>query len=239
MTEKLRTNETAANPESEAAHWIRVLSISLFITAVIGSIPLSVKIHSFDFLGRALIPSGTILFSLSYLATDIICEIDGRRSAFRVVMAGLAMRIFFAIMILFSLYGDGIAGISNSVFWTADNESAFQFVFVSSQMIVFGGVIAFGVSSFVDVAIYGYLKTVHRGKNLLWVRNNVSTIVGQIVGTVIFVMIAFNQRIPLDGMLPLIYGQIVFKLMFAILDTPLLYIARNVATGRRIYDVSG
>jgi uncharacterized integral membrane protein (TIGR00697 family) len=225
--------------DSETAQWVRTLSFALFVTAVIGSIPLSVKVHSFDFLGGVLIPSGTILFSLSYLATDIICELDGRRSAFQVVVAGLVMRVFFSLMMLFSLYGEFVPGVSNAAFWSSENNSAFEFVLGSSQMIVVGGIIAFAISSFVDVSIYAYLKNAHSGKNLMWVRNNVSTIVAQVVGTVVFVLIAFSQRVPIEGLVSLIYGQVIFKALFALLDTPLLYLARNIASGRRIFDFSG
>ena len=219
--------------------WIILGAIGLFFTAVIGSIPLSVKVHSFDFLGGILIPTGTILFSLSYLATDIICELDGKKAAVRIVLIGIVMRAFLAFVTLFSLYGEDMAGISNAVFWSPENDNAFDFVIASSQMIIFGGIIAFAISSYVDVSIYSFFKRKHGSKNLLWLRNNLSTIVAQMVGTTIFVLIAFYGRLPLDAYFSIIAGQIAFKALFAVVDTPLLYMARNVGSGRRLFDLRG
>lgn len=218
---------------------IVAISVGLFYTAIIGSIPLSVKIHSFDFLGGVLIPTGTILFSLSYLATDIVNELSGRTEAFRLVFIGLFMRAFLALITVFSLSGEALPGISNAIFWSEDNNLAFDFVMGSSQLIILGGIIGFAVSSFVDVSIYSYLKSAHENKNRLWLRNNLSTMVAQAVGTTVFVMIAFSLRMPFEAMLPLIIGQIIFKCLFAIIDTPLLYIARNIALGNRLLNFSG
>jgi queuosine precursor transporter len=215
------------------------VATGLFYTAIIGSLPLSVKVHSFDFLGGVLIPTGTILFSLSYLATDVINEVRGRDSAFKVVVVGLLMRAFLALITLFSLDGEALPGITNALFWSEKNEEAFEFILGSSQFIILGGILGFAISSFIDVSIYSHLKKVHTAKNLLWLRNNLSTIVAQIVGTVVFVLIAFSFRMPMSAILPLIVGQIVFKCIFAIVDTPVLYIARNVAEKRPILDFSG
>lgn len=215
------------------------LATGLFYTAIIGSLPLSVKVHSFDFLGGLLIPTGTILFSLSYLATDIINEVDGRSNAMRVVFIGLIMRAFLAVITLFSLYGEDLSGISNFAFWSEENDAAFDFVIGSSQMVIVGGLLGFAASSLVDVGIYSFLKSRHNGKNLLWLRNNLSTVIAQIVGTTIFVLIAFSVRMPVSAMVPLILGQVAFKVLFALVDTPLLYLARNFATGRKALDLSG
>ena len=219
--------------------WVLLGAVALFFTAVIGSIPLSVKVHSFDFLGGILVPTGTILFSLSYLATDVICELDCKRSAVRVVLIGIVMRAFLAFLTLFSLYGEDIKGISNSVYWSAQNDMAFDFVVSSSQMIILGGIIAFAISSYADVSIFTFLKRKHGSRNLLWLRNNLSTIIAQAIGTTIFVLIAFYGRFPLDAYFSIIAGQIAFKTLFAIIDTPLLYLARNLGSSRSLFDLRG
>ncbi len=218
---------------------VLAIATGLFYTAIVGSIPLSVKVHSFDFLGGILIPTGTILFSFSYLATDVINELRGRSEAFKIVLIGLAMRAFLALITIFSLDGEALNGVSNAVFWNDENEAAFEFVIGSSQLVIVGGIFGFAASSFVDVAIYSYLKKVHEERNMLWLRNNLSTMVAQIVGTVVFVSIAFAYRMPFSAVVPLIIGQILFKCLFAIIDTPLLYFARNIATKRGVFDFSG
>lgn len=219
--------------------WIYLFATGLFFLAIIGSVPQSVKIHSYDFLGGILIPAGTVLFSMSYLATDVLCELYGRGQAFRIVMIGLLMRVFLVLTTYFTLFGEDISGISNSVFWSTSNDEAYDFVMGSSQLIVIGGIVGLAISSFVDVTLFSYFKKAHEGKNLLWLRNNVSTMIGQLVGTVVFVTIAFSSRFPMEALYSMVIGQVMFKILIAILDTPILYILRNLGSRRPVLDFSG
>lgn len=224
---------------TEDKSWVYIFAVGLFFLAVIGSVPQSVKVHSFDFLGGLLIPAGTILFSMSYLATDVLCELYGRDHAFKVVIIGLLMRVIFIITTYFTIFGDNIPGVSNAVFWSISNDEAYSFVMGASQLILIGGIVGLAVSSFVDVSIFSYLKKAHAGKNLLWLRNNLSTVVGQAVGTIVFVIIAFASRFPVEALFSMVVGQIAFKALVALIDTPILYILRNIGSKRPILDFRG
>ncbi len=218
---------------------IPLVAIALFFTALIGSVPLSVKVHSFEFLGNALIPAGTILFSLCYLATDILSEISERKTVLRVIFLGVFMRAFLIAFTFLALRLDQIPGIENAGFWTQDNENAFNFIMQSSQLVLLAGIVAFAFSSTVDVLVFHYFKSIHSQKNLLWFRNNISTIIAQLVGTVLFVIIAFGTRMNVSDLLPLILGQFLVKTLISIFDTPLVYLGRNIYYGRPLRDFSG
>ena len=98
--------------------------------------------------------------------------------------------------------------------------------------IFIAGFSAILVASLLDVYLFHYLKDLHEGRNLFWLRNNVSTFGGQLVNSTLFVVIAFYTTLTPGQLLSAVVGQIVVKWVIAlILDTPLAYLARNYGQG--------
>lgn len=157
--------------------------------------------------------SATLLaFSITFWITDVVSEIYGKRAAKKVVWAG-----FWTILLVYMLIKIAIVWPS-APFWK--DQSAYQKIFGGSLRIITGGVIAYLVSQFHDVWAYHFLKDITKGK-YLWLRNNLSTMVSQLINTVIFVTIAFYGIQPVGK---IIIGHYIGKVLVAALDTPFIYL---------------
>lgn len=218
-----------------------VFSVSLFITCLICGAVLAIKPIDVSIFGASvLVPVGTFAFALTFTATDVISEVWGRRSALTVVFVGLAIR--FLVLLLFVMgmaVDDRMPFVHQASIWSDENDAAFEFVLSGVNRANIAGMAAFGLSAVADVMIYHFFKKRDVGKNRLWLRNNVSTIIAQIVNSAVFILVAFGGAVALASLVSLIIGQVLFKAATALLDTPLVYILRNLATRRKLFDFSG
>lgn len=187
-----------------------------------------------------LVPAGTLAFCLTYLATDVISEVWGRGYALCVVLTGVAMRFVMAVLILYAMHLEDIAGfVSAAPSWTAERQAEFVSVFSSGIRTNFAGLVAFLVSALADVLIFHHLRQRDMGRNRLWLRNNLSTMVSQVLNSTIFITVAFGGIESWAAIGSLILGQVVVKLFVAAVDTPLVYLLRNIAEGRSLTDMRG
>lgn len=187
-----------------------------------------------------LVPAGTLAFCFTYLATDVISEVWGRGYALCVVLTGVAMRFVMAVLILYAMHLEDIAGfVSAAPSWTAERQAEFVSVFSSGIRTNFAGLVAFFVSALADVLIFHHLRQRDMGRNRLWLRNNLSTMVSQILNSTIFIAVAFGGIESWAAIGSLILGQVVVKLLAAAVDTPLVYLLRNIAEGRPLTDMRG
>lgn len=213
----------------------------LFMVSLVLAAITAVKIQAFHFGPlTVLVPAGTLAFGLTYLATDVISEVWGRGYALCVVVTGVLMRVLILILLLYAMYAeDVIPFITVGGNWSETQQDAFVQVFASGNRTNFAGMVAFGVSALADVLIFHHLRERDAGKNRLWLRNNISTMASQIVNSTIFISVAFAglQTWPVIG--SLILGQVLVKLMVAAFDTPVVYLLRNIAEGRKLTDLRG
>lgn len=221
--------------------FILFLCVGLFMVSLVLAAITAVKIHEFNLFGFAiLVPAGTLAFGLTYLATDVISEVWGRAYAYMVVLAGLAMRFLMLVLILYAVELEDVAPfVTNAAVWTAEQEASFEALFATSNRINIAGMVAFATSALTDIFIFHRLKVREAGRNLLWLRNNISTMTSQVFNTLIFITVAFGGTLPWSAIGSLILGQVIVKLLVAAFDTPLVYVLRNLAQGRRLLDLSG
>ena len=176
---------------------------------------------------------GIIAYPVTFLATDLISEIYGRRRANTVVGAGFVVSVFIPLVVWIANYAPTYAESP------VDAES-FNVVFGLLPGVVFGSMVAYLVAQFVDVQIFEFWRRLTDGK-YMWLRNNGSTFFSQGVDTVLVVTIALVIWPEVDGnpaTTPLGYetwqgivvGQYLFKLGIAALDTPLFYVATHYLT---------
>ena len=212
----------------------------LFMVSLVLAAITSVKIQAFNFGPlTVLVPAGTLAFGLTYLATDVISEVWGRGYALCVVLTGVAMR-FVLLLLLYAMHAEDVFPfITTAGNWTETQQAAFVDVFASGNRTNFAGMVAFGVSALADVMIFHHLRIRDAGKNRLWLRNNVSTIVSQIFNSAIFISVAFAGMQTWTVIGSLILGQVIVKLLVAAFDTPAVYLLRNIAEGRRLTDFTG
>jgi len=163
--------------------------------------------------GGIIVPAAVLAYALTFPITDAICEVWGRKRANALVLAGFATSLVTAAMIRLALW------MPAASFWTM--QEAFGDLLSSNFRIVAASMVAYLISQFHDVWAFSYWKKVTGGKHL-WLRNNASTVVSQLLDTVIFITLAFWGVWP--EILPVIIGQFTVKILIAFADTPLVYL---------------
>jgi uncharacterized integral membrane protein (TIGR00697 family) len=163
------------------------------------------------------ISAGIIPYPITFLVTDIISEIYGRKKANSVVLSGL----FASIFVL------GIVMVANNVTateWSPVNDTTFSNVFGLTGIAVGASMLAYLLAQFVDIRIFHFWKNLTKGKHL-WLRNNASTFSSQLVDTAtVLLLLCVARAIAWDKFWILLLNGFLFKVIMALIDTPILYI---------------
>ena len=197
----------------KSSDWQRGMSyLALLACIYAGSLVLAAVMASKIIrVGPIVVPAGVLAYCLTFLITDVISEIWGKEQAQTVVMGG-----FITLVLVFALTTASIVWPPAS-FWP--HQQAYQTILGSSARIMVASLTAYLFSQYHDVWAFHFWKRV-TSERFLWLRNNASTIVSQLLDSVVFITIAFYGSMPV---MPLIVGQWVFKVGIALLDTPLVY----------------
>ena len=171
------------------------------------------------------ISAGIIPYPITFLVTDIISEIYGRKKANSVVLSGL----FASIFIL------GIVMVANSVQateWSPVNDATFSNVFGLTGIAVGASMLAYLLAQFIDIRVFHFWKKLTNGKHL-WLRNNASTFSSQLVDTAtVLVLLCFAGGIAWDKFWVLLLNGFLFKVIMALIDTPIIYLVINLIRKR-------
>ncbi len=160
---------------------------------------------------------GILPYPITFLITDIISEMYGRKKANQVVTAGIFASFFSMGIILLANY---VPAIESSPI----NDETFNQVFALSPIAVFASMIAYLIAQYIDVGIYHFWKKLTKGKHL-WLRNNFSTFLSQFVDTVVVVgLLCVFKILPWHLFSGLVISGFIFKLIVALLDTPFMYL---------------
>ena len=227
-------------PEIDRETCVRYCCVAGFISCLLISATTASKVYLLN-LGffELVIPVGTSLYAITFLCTDVISETAGRRHAFVVVLTGFFARIFALIFLYFAVNVPGAEGL-----WNYQNEYALILLGTGGEgagRILAAGIITYPISQGLDIVLFHTLHKRHRGKNMLWFRNMASTCTSQSVDSACFICLAFLGRdeFTFKMLVIMILGQIVVKWIVALLDTPLVYLVRNIAKGRPLLDFQG
>ncbi len=185
-----------------------VLLVSLFTGSLVIASVISSKIIS---IGGIVLPAGILAYCITFVASDVISEIWGKEKARQVVFGGFAALVVCLGLIHLALSWPG------AVFW--DNQEAYDSILGTAPRIIMASLAAYLVSQNHDVWAFHYWKKMFQGRHL-WIRNNLSTAGSQVIDSIIFITLAFYGIMPL---IPLIAGQILIKIIIALLDTPVVY----------------
>lgn len=187
--------------------------MALFVTVLLVSNTVAVKITH---IGPFYFDGATILFPIAYIFGDILTEVYGYKRSRIVVWTGFA-----ACAIMSFVYW--LVGILPSADdWSG--QSAYMSILGQTPRIVAASLAAYWCGEFVNAFILAKMKIATGGRHL-WSRTIGSTLAGQGVDTVIFVLIAFTGVIPGNLLLYMILSNYVFKTAFEVLATPLTYAA--------------
>ena len=174
-------------------------------------------------LGPLAVEAGIFAFLLLVITSSSVAELHGRDTANRLVLIGFVPLIVSLLLSLLVLAVPAADGMDPA------RLSAFETVMGGTPRIWLGGILAYGVSTFLNVTIFSRLKASEGGR-LLWLRSAVASVLSQIVDTLIFITIAFYGVFPIGE---LILGQMLAKVVLSIvLVPPLIYFF--VALGRRL-----
>jgi queuosine precursor transporter len=161
---------------------------------------------------------GIFIVPILFLITDIIEEVHGKKKAKLFVYVGL-------VALLFTLFFTFLAiALPPEATW--GSQEAYEDVFGVSIRIMIASFIAFFISQVHDVWAFSFWKKKTNGKHL-WLRNNLSTAVSQLIDTTIFMFIAFYQITPkfdVSFVISIIIPYYLLKVLFSIFDTPFVYL---------------
>lgn len=189
---------------------------ALFIAALITCNLIANKFISIDLGFKTfVISAGVLPYPLTFLITDILSELYGQKRTTHVVLSGL----FASIFVLFILWlGAQFPAIEGS---PIDDET-FNQVFQNAWRVIAASMMAYIVAQLIDVRLFHFWKRVTKGE-MLWVRNNFSTVISQFIDTTLVVVILFFGVESWSTMGSYISDGWLFKVIFAALDTFMIY----------------
>ncbi|WKB80102.1 queuosine precursor transporter [Cellulophaga lytica] len=160
---------------------------------------------------------GVLPYPVTFLLTDLISEIYGKKNANQIVVAGI-FASFFSLLIVY------LASSAQATSWSSVNNAMFKDVFGNTILAVTASMLAYLFAQFVDIQVYHFWKKLTQGKHL-WLRNNFSTFFSQLVdtGTVLLLLCSFGE-IAWDKFTGLLISGFIFKIIIAFVDTPFLYL---------------
>jgi len=160
---------------------------------------------------------GILPYPITFLITDLISEIYGKKRANDIVIVGVFASLFSLLIIY-------VASIVPATSWSPVNDSLFNTAFGNSTIAVFASMITYLFAQFVDIHIYHFWKRLTKGKHL-WLRNNFSTWFSQFIDTfTILSLLCSFGIIDWANFKGLLISGFLFKVFVALLDTPLLYL---------------
>ena len=184
---------------------------AFFVAVLLISNIASTKIIDFGFFS---LDGGVIVFPLSYIFGDILTEVYGYKKSRKVIWLGF----FSAFIMSAALIIVGI--LPPSAEW--GNQDAYEKILGLTPRLVLASLIAYFTGEFTNSFILSKMKIITKGK-WLWTRTIGSTLFGQIVDTVIFIIVAFYGILPTDLLVSLILANYVIKTGVEILFTPVTY----------------
>lgn len=203
-----------------AAQRIYLILAALFIASLVVSNLIFQKFFYWDFFGIYTfeISVGILPYPITFLITDIISEVYGKRKANQVVTAGI-FASFFSMLIVY------VSEAVPATNWSPINDLLFNKVFGATAIAVLASMMAYLIAQYIDIQIFHFWKRVTKGKHL-WLRNNFSTFLSQFVDTfTVLVLLCSFGKIDWDLFGPLLASGFLFKILVAVMDTPFLYAA--------------
>lgn len=160
---------------------------------------------------------GLLALPLTFVINDIVCEVAGKERARNFVRVGIVVLIILLAYV-------GIArALPPAGFY--QNNAAYRIVFGNSLRVIVASLSAFAISEFMDVLVFNAVRR-KWGTRRFWLRNNVSNIIGQLIDTTVFIIIAFYHVSPAYDarkMVAIIVPYWLLKIFFSVVETPFAY----------------
>jgi len=198
------------NPSEKNYKYFGTLSV-FFVSVLLISNVASTKIVDF---GWFTFDGGTLLFPLSYIFGDIMTEVYGYRKARRVIWLGFFSALMMSIVFIV------VGKLPPAADW--GNQAAYDAILGLTPRIVLASLFAYACGSFSNSLILAKMKIWTKGK-YLWMRTIGSTVVGELVDSTLFILIAFLGILPPSLLITLILSNYIFKTLVEVVLTPVTY----------------
>ena len=203
--------------------------LGLFIWVPISSILANIQVVLLVNLFGFETTLGNIMYAGGFLVTDILSENYGEEEAKSAVKLG-----FFSMIVTAILMKIAVSFAPSTVQEGAENFQSLKMIFDFLPRILFAGLIAYGISQRHDVWAYKFWKNRFPSKKHIWIRNNMSTLVSQLIDNLVFTAIAFAGVYPLEVLVEIFLVTYVMKVIVATCDTPFVYLASYLKDKRKI-----
>jgi hypothetical protein len=185
--------------------------VALFITCLIAANITGVKLISvFD----QVLNAGIVIFPVSYILGDVLTEVYGYRETRRVIWLGFLCNLIVVAAIWVGLV------LPAASFW--DGQEAYERILGATPRILGASFLAYLVGEFANAVVLAKMKVATEGR-FLWARTIGSTLVGQGLDSLVFIMLAFAGTIPPAALAGLIVTQWLVKSAYEAAATPLTY----------------
>lgn len=171
---------------------------------------------------------GNIVYASSFLATDILSELYGRRAAIKGVAIGFFSLVVMTVLMQFAL--------SFAPHESDFSQEALKTLFGLLPRIAGASLLAYLVSQTHDIWMYNFWKDRYPSTRMLWLRNNASTVVSQLLDSAIFSFVAFVGVFEMNIVIDIWITTCIFKWVVAFADTPFIYAAVKMAPAIRDND---
>ncbi|MFC6040195.1 queuosine precursor transporter [Paenisporosarcina macmurdoensis] len=163
---------------------------------------------------------GNAVYGSIFLVTDILNEKYGKKEAKKAVWLGFSslimMTIIMQVVLQFEPAPDDFA------------QESLTTIFGLIPRIALGSMIAYIISQYTDVFIFSFLRKLFPSDGAFWIRNNGSTMLSQLLDTLIFTSIAFLGVYPTDVWISIFISTYVLKFLVSIVGTPFGYLAKRI-----------
>lgn len=203
-----------AKPGNEYSFWFVVVT-AVFTTSLITANIIAVKLVGV--LG-VVIPAGVIIFPISYIFGDILTEVYGYSRARRVIWLGFLCNLMVVTAIWFAQI------LPSASFW--DGQAAYERILGFTPRLLTASFLAYLVGEFANSFILAKLKIATKGR-WLWTRTIGSTLVGEGLDSLVFIVAAFVGTIPSAAIVSTILTQWLLKSAYEAAVTPLTYLIIN------------
>lgn len=202
-----------------AALFVGSLLIANIITFKLFSIPLPGDMTLF---GRDafVLAAGILPYPVTFLATDLISELYGKKRADAVVWTGFWLSLY---VLLILRIGAWVPPVGTDVRTAGEVQALYVGVFGQSSRAIVASMIAYLVAQLIDVRVFHFWKRFTNGQHL-WLRNNGSTMFSQLMDSVLVVTILFWGQLSGEMILHVIIASYIFKVIIAAADTPFFYL---------------
>ncbi len=193
--------------------------VGLFIWIPLAAVLANIQVVKLVELAGITATLGNIVYATSFLATDILSENYGKKSARSAVVIG-----FFSLITATVLMNIALG------FTPSPEDEAHQhlaYIFGLMPRITFASLTAYGLAQLHDIWAYDFWRRRFPSSKYIWIRNNVSTMVSQLLDTLVFNVLAFAGLFSLQVFIEITITTYLLKWLVAALDTPLVYISRR------------